>query len=230
MQHRPATPPLLASEVRAERKDEGTEAQQQLALSLLEGLLGAGHAISHPVVPHSARLPSGERGMSLILLRALHTFYQTHKGLDKLMGDVCKEGGFSCNVCNLTASTGLSLAESIARSTSDTLTHPSSSDMQRASSRTLGRARVSQTCSQRSSAKSKRSRRRTVRRAMCGSTCLLRARNCSPARTFQKERRAQRSSKATPRGMQRAKKTQTASLTVRSTPSTSCSSTVRQLI
>ena len=89
-------------------------------LSILEQLLGNRHRVSRPVASHASRLSSGDRGFSLVMLRVLRSFYQTHGGLNKLMGDVCKEEGFLASVCELTVSTGLSLAESIERSESNT--------------------------------------------------------------------------------------------------------------
>ena len=51
---------------------------------------------------------------ALALHYALRTFFRAHGGLDKVMGDVCKEEGYAASVCALTRSTGLSLAESVA--------------------------------------------------------------------------------------------------------------------
>lgn len=55
-------------------------------------------------------------------LQAIRAFYEQRDGLGKMMADICKEEGFSANVCALTASTGLSLAESVSRHESDTST------------------------------------------------------------------------------------------------------------
>ena len=66
-----------------------------------------------PILTHDKRRPSGRRGLSLRLLRAIREFYREHGGIDKVMGDVCKEAGFAASVCALTRSTGLSLAESV---------------------------------------------------------------------------------------------------------------------
>ena len=93
--------------------------RQHLFVALLEALLG-GAGSSHPVVKlpvlaHDRRLSSGARGLSLDALRAVRTFFEAHSALGKTMADVCKEEGFGASVCALTASTGLSLAESVVR-------------------------------------------------------------------------------------------------------------------
>ena len=62
----------------------------------------------------SASAPAA-RGIGLPLLRAIRSFYASHNALDKTMEQVCKEEGFGASVCTLTASTGLSLAESVVR-------------------------------------------------------------------------------------------------------------------
>ena len=46
-------------------------------------------------------------------MRGVRAFYERHGGLEKTMGDVCKEEGCATSVCALTASTGLSLVESV---------------------------------------------------------------------------------------------------------------------
>ena len=83
------------------------------AVSLLEKLHAAIEAPVLPIKAHSERLNSGERGISLAMLRALHAFYDARGALDKVMGDVCKEEGFAASIVALTRSTGLSLAESL---------------------------------------------------------------------------------------------------------------------
>ena len=88
---------------------------QRLFVSILEALLAApGPPAALPVVAHAERLPSGKRGLSLPALRAIRDFYASRGALGKVMANVCKEEGFEASVCNLTASTGLSLAESAA--------------------------------------------------------------------------------------------------------------------
>ena len=88
---------------------------QERLLSLLELLLvaAASKPVELPLLEHKSRLPSGERGLSLEALRAVRTFYERRRALGKVMGDVCKKRGFKANVCALTSSTGLSLAESL---------------------------------------------------------------------------------------------------------------------
>ena len=83
------------------------------ATSLLEALRKAKETPPLPIKAHSERLNSGDRGLSLAMLRALRAFYEEHGGLHKVMGDVCKEEGFGASVVALTRSTGLSLAESL---------------------------------------------------------------------------------------------------------------------
>eukprot|EP00900_Chrysochromulina_parva_P026175 jgi/Chrpa1/8191/Chrysochromulina_OHIO_Genome00011223-RA len=67
-----------------------------------------------PVRPHARRLPSGRRGISLTMLRAIRRFFRARGALGKLMSDVCKEEGFEWSVCALTRSTGLALVETLA--------------------------------------------------------------------------------------------------------------------
>jgi hypothetical protein len=85
------------------------------ALALLEALLAATERPPMPVLAHGQRTSSGKRGVSLKFLCAIRSFYAAHGGLDKFMGDVCKEEGSNTSVCALTAATGLSLAESVLR-------------------------------------------------------------------------------------------------------------------
>ena len=94
--------------------------RQHLFVALLEALFHGGAGSSRPVVKlpvlaHDRRLSSGARGLSLDALRAVRTFFEAHGALGKTMADVCKEEGFGASVCALTASTGLSLAESVVR-------------------------------------------------------------------------------------------------------------------
>jgi tetratricopeptide (TPR) repeat protein len=117
---RPATPPLMNDSI-VERKDD--PGARELGVSILEELLASAHRpVPRPVLAHSQRVPSGERGVSLMCLQAIRAFYEQRDGLGKMMADICKEEGFSANVCALTASTGLSLAESVSRHESDTST------------------------------------------------------------------------------------------------------------
>jgi len=67
-----------------------------------------------PVRPHARRLPSGRRGITRAMLRAIRRFYRARGALGMLMGDLIKKKGFKWSVCALTRSTGLSLIESLA--------------------------------------------------------------------------------------------------------------------
>ena len=69
-----------------------------------------------PVRPHARRLPSGRRGITCKMLRAIRRFFRARGALGMLMGDLIKKEGFewSWSVCALTRSTGLSLVESLA--------------------------------------------------------------------------------------------------------------------
>lgn len=107
------------SKVAADRIQDidSSSLQEQLVVSLLEDLLSAPAAVL-PIQPHSKRVHSGDRGVSLAFLRGVRTFYGKHGGLDKHMGDVCKKSvckksGSETSVCALTRCTGLSLAESV---------------------------------------------------------------------------------------------------------------------
>ena len=60
-----------------------------------------------PVRPHARRLPSGQRGITRAMLRAIRRFFRARGGaLGMLMGDLIKEEGFEWSVCALTRSTG----------------------------------------------------------------------------------------------------------------------------
>ena len=89
------------------------DAQPVTAVGLLTTLQQSTSRPSLPVHVHKDRVPSSRRGVSLAFLRGLREFYLACGALDKLMSDVCKEEGFDASVCALTASTGLSLAESV---------------------------------------------------------------------------------------------------------------------
>jgi tetratricopeptide (TPR) repeat protein len=67
-----------------------------------------------PVRPHAHRLPSGRRGITRAMLRAIRRFFRARGALGMLMGDLIKKEGFEWSVCALTRSTGLSLIESLA--------------------------------------------------------------------------------------------------------------------
>ena len=92
----------------------GDQIAARVAASLLASLHSSRERPARPIRAHAQRLPSGERGVSLAMLRAIGEFYGAVGGLDKVMGDVCKEQGSETSICALTRSTGLSLAESVA--------------------------------------------------------------------------------------------------------------------
>ena len=66
-----------------------------------------------PVRPHKDRLPSGRRGITCKMLRAIRSIYRARGALGMLMSDVCKKEGFEWSVCALTRRTGLSLVETL---------------------------------------------------------------------------------------------------------------------
>ena len=104
-----STPNSASSQLTPEQQDEAA------LLSILESLLlrsAGGRAAPLPVVAHSERIPSSARAVSLPFLRAMRLFLERHGGADRSVAEVCSEGDAS--ICALTASTGLSLAESVA--------------------------------------------------------------------------------------------------------------------
>ena len=68
-----------------------------------------------PVEKHADRMASGLRGLSLPALRALRQFFEQRDALRRPMTDICRSDGVNFSACALTASTGLSLAETIVR-------------------------------------------------------------------------------------------------------------------
>jgi hypothetical protein len=87
-------------------------AAECLALRLLELLHADDGIVALPVKTHRERVPSGGRGFSMPFVRALGRFYDAHDAIALEMGDICKQATLTANVCNLMASTGLSLVES----------------------------------------------------------------------------------------------------------------------
>ena len=66
-----------------------------------------------PITPHDKRLKSGNRGVSEALIMAFVAFLDL-KGCEvDDVGEICKGERVELNVCHLTRSTGLSLAESV---------------------------------------------------------------------------------------------------------------------
>ena len=77
--------------------------------------------VPRPLRPHARRLPSAERSLSVPALRGLKTFFESHGGLERPIGELSTDpahtelGGTraSCSLLSLTRHTGLSLAETI---------------------------------------------------------------------------------------------------------------------
>ena len=88
------------------------EADEKLALKLLEELHRGKRRATRPVKAHAERLPAGQRGLSINFLLAIRTFYRKHGGMDKMMDLLC-HGDEKTSIVALTSSTGLSLAETI---------------------------------------------------------------------------------------------------------------------
>ena len=99
--------------------DEKLDANAAMAASLLGILLRDTSTPDLPVKDHKARIPSGERGVSLAFLRGARKFFGEHGMLNETMEFVCKKKGSKTSVCAITRSTGLSLAESIAIAAAD---------------------------------------------------------------------------------------------------------------
>ena len=71
-------------------------------------------AVSLPVTTHAERLPSARRGVSAAFLRGFCAFLARHGAAHrKRMAFVNRGQGFNTSVCALTATTGLSLVESL---------------------------------------------------------------------------------------------------------------------
>ena len=97
--------------------DEDCGTADSLADALFDAIAAARvpkGTLDLPVRSHARRLPSGQRGITRKMLRAIRRFYRARGALGKLMGDLIKEEGFEWSVCALTRSTGLSLIESLA--------------------------------------------------------------------------------------------------------------------
>ncbi|KOO30511.1 tpr domain protein [Chrysochromulina tobinii] len=96
--------------------DEDCGTADSLADALFDAIAAARvpkGTLDLPVRSHARRLPSGQRGITRKMLRAIRRFYRARGALGMLMGDVCKMQGFEWSVCALTRSTGLSLTESL---------------------------------------------------------------------------------------------------------------------
>eukprot|EP00964_Phaeocystis_antarctica_P107486 scaffold72196_cov59-Phaeocystis_antarctica.AAC.1 len=87
---------------------------EALTIRLLESLAAKEERVSRPTLSRSERRRSGQRGMSRALLFGVKAFYAQHNALDKSMQDIVNERLFLFSACELTKSTGLSLAETLA--------------------------------------------------------------------------------------------------------------------
>ncbi|KOO33518.1 tetratricopeptide repeat domain protein [Chrysochromulina tobinii] len=97
--------------------DAADDAADALADALFDAIAAARvpkGSLDVPVRPHARRLPSGRRGITRAMLRAIRRFYRARGALGMLMSDLIKKKGFKWSVCALTRSTGLSLIESLA--------------------------------------------------------------------------------------------------------------------
>ena len=91
---------------------KGTAAEK-LAIRLLEMLAAKQERVTLPILKISERRRSGLRGLSRTALYGARDFYAKQGALDKVMQDIVNEPGFAFSACELTKSTGLSLAESL---------------------------------------------------------------------------------------------------------------------
>ena len=86
---------------------------QALTIRLLESLAAREERVTLPILKTSERRRSGLRGLSRTALYGTRDFYAKQGALDKVMQDIVNEPGFAFSACELTKSTGLSLAESL---------------------------------------------------------------------------------------------------------------------
>jgi len=82
---------------------------------LLESLAANEERVERPVLSNEERRRSGQRGMTRAMLFGVKAFFKKHNALDKTMQDVVNQRGFKFSACELTKSTGLSLAETLVR-------------------------------------------------------------------------------------------------------------------
>ena len=85
----------------------------KLTVQLLDALAAKQERVALPVLKTSQRRRSGLRGLSRAALHGARDFYAKQGALDKVMQDIVNEPGFAFSACELTKSTGLSLAESL---------------------------------------------------------------------------------------------------------------------
>ena len=89
-------------------------AERESCVAVMDGGWRAA-ADALPVERHVNRLESGRRGLSLPALRALRQFFEQRGALQWRMSELCRSDGVNFSACALTASTGLSLAETVVR-------------------------------------------------------------------------------------------------------------------
>ena len=86
---------------------------EALTIRLLDSLAAKEERVTLPILKTSERRRSGLRGLSRSALHGLRTFYAKCGALDKVMQAVVNEPGFAFSACEMTKSTGLSLAETL---------------------------------------------------------------------------------------------------------------------
>ena len=109
----PADLVALTRSTRSPRAKVKGTAAEKLAIRLLEMLATKQERVTLPILKTSERRRSGLRGWSRSALHGVRAFYDKCGALDKVMQDIVNEPGFAFSACELTKSTGLSLAESL---------------------------------------------------------------------------------------------------------------------
>lgn len=94
-------------------------AAQKLTTRLLDALAAKQERVTLPILDQSERHRSGLRALSRTALYGVRAFYAKHRALDKRMQEVVCEPGFAFSACELTKSTGLSLAETLVLAAGD---------------------------------------------------------------------------------------------------------------
>ena len=84
---------------------------EELTSRVLDSLAASSKRVSVPVLSQAERRGPGRRGLSRAALRGFRMFFERHNALDKAMAEVCN--GLAVSACELTKSTGLSLAETL---------------------------------------------------------------------------------------------------------------------
>ena len=88
---------------------------QACTIHLLASLAAKKERVDRPVLSNSKRRRSGQRGMTRAFLFGVKAFFEQHGALDKTMQDIVNQRRFKFSACELTKSTGLSLAETLVR-------------------------------------------------------------------------------------------------------------------